>query len=65
MFVSKSLQSHANHPSIKKVQAFSFTDTFPFEDTNYEEVRIELTNLRTSCSSGWDEIPAKIIQSSN
>ena len=71
LFVSKSLQSHANHPSIKKIQAFSsteqgssFTDTFSFEDTNYEEVRIELSNLRTSCSSGWDEIPAKIIQSS-
>ena len=43
MFVPKSLQSHANHPSIKKIQAFnftgqasSFTDTFSFEDTNYE-----------------------------
>ena len=71
MFVSKSLQSHANHPSIKKIQGFSFTeqascftDTFSFEDTNFKEVRIELTNFRTSCSSGWDEIPAKIIQNS-
>ena len=47
MFVSKSLQSHTNHPSIKKIQAFNFTEqassftyTFSFEDTNYEEVRI-------------------------
>ena len=62
--VEAAIEKFKNHPSILKIKEFyQIQEIFSFNKTSTNEIEFEITRLNTRKTTGYDDIPAKILAS--